>query len=492
MLGLKMTKAEKEQLSASAALDRHDTAYWLFRINEASVVGNVRQNLLDRSLAIEIREALKSMEFDADNGQWMRPEVYITFEPELLKRAGMTASVLHVGRSSQDMLSTSNAAQMREGMLFMATSIANLIESFMKKADQYWDGLIPLYTNGVQAQPNRMSHYLYAQAVSWERFLEQLLQCIKRYNFSPMGAAVLNGSCWSLDQSYTAKVLGFDCVGVNAFDAGQLAGNDMPVEMAQLISSAMVRITGFLQDFSVQYAQTRPWMTFNLAGSTYISSAMPQKRNPGFINNCRRDASSVMAETQNAILRSHNLMLGMPDARDIYLNMEWIKDALSVLNNFQKVVDGLTLNEERALEEINSDWSCTQNIADTLVKEANLPFRLGHHFASHFVTWAKKEQVTPMTVTYEMVCEQWDAFVAQTGEAQGEFPLTKEALMCAMDPKAIVQNRLTMGGPQEAEMQLQKTELTKTLCQYRCQIDAMNEQIETGIKTLSEDLQALV
>lgn len=64
--------------------------------------------------------------------------------------------------------------------------------------------------------------------------------------------------------------------------------------------------------------------------------------------------------------------------------------------------------------------------------------------------------------------------------------------MWVMDPKAIVQNRLTMGGPQEAEMQLQKTELTKTLCQYRCQIDAMNEQIKMGIKTLSDDLQALV
>ena len=97
-----------------------------------------------------------------------------------------------------------------------------------------------------------------------------------------------------------------------------------------------------------------------------------------------------------------------------------------------------------------------------------------------------------MTVTYEMVCEKWDAFVAQTGEAQGEFPLTKEALMSAMDPKEIVHNRLTMGGPQESEMQLQKTELTKTLCQYRRQIDAVNEQIEKGIKTLSDDLEALL
>ena len=95
MLGMSMTKAEAgEAFEALKALKSHDTAYWLFRINEASVVGNVRRGLLTTELARTIREALAAMESDADEGRWTRPELYITFEPELLKRTGMPASVL--------------------------------------------------------------------------------------------------------------------------------------------------------------------------------------------------------------------------------------------------------------------------------------------------------------------------------------------------------------------------------------------------------------
>ena len=175
MLGMTMTKAEAgEAFEALQALKCHDTAYWLFRINEASVVGNVRRGLLSTELARTIRGALAAMESDADEGRWTRPELYITFEPELLKRTGMPASVLHVGRSSQDILATTNAAQLREGALVLARGVYVLIEALLKKADQYWDTLVPFYTNGVQAQPGRYSHYLYAQAQAFARQLERL------------------------------------------------------------------------------------------------------------------------------------------------------------------------------------------------------------------------------------------------------------------------------------------------------------------------------
>ena len=146
-----------------------------------------------------------------------------------------------------------------------------------------------------------------------------------------MGSGVLNGSPWSLDQDYTAKVLGFNSVAENAFEANQLASNDFPLEASQVIQAIMIKITNFLQDFMVQYAQPRPWIQLVKAGRTYISSAMPQKRNPGLINNCRRNAAVVISESQNVLLRIHNLNEGMPDARDNEINLEWLCDALHVI-----------------------------------------------------------------------------------------------------------------------------------------------------------------
>ena len=82
MLGMTMTKAEAgEAFEALKTLKCHDTAFWLFRINEASVVGNTRRGLLTTELARTIRKALAEMEIDANEGRWPRPELYITFEP---------------------------------------------------------------------------------------------------------------------------------------------------------------------------------------------------------------------------------------------------------------------------------------------------------------------------------------------------------------------------------------------------------------------------
>ncbi|HIU84000.1 MAG TPA: arginase [Candidatus Aphodousia gallistercoris] len=492
MLGLTMTKAEEgEALQALKTLARHDTAYWLFRINEASVVGNVRRGLLPVDIAKNIREALASMERDADEGRWMRPQLYITFEPEMLKRCGMQASILHVGRSSQDILATTNGAQVREALLMLSRGVQSLIQVFLDKADQFWDTVVPFYTNGVQAQPGRYSHYLYAQAQSWGRDLDRLFECLSRYDFCAMGSAVLNGSVWPLDQEYTAKALGYAKTGDNAFDSVHMAGNDFPYEASQIVQSLMMHITNFIQDFMVQYAQTRPWIILQKAGSTYISSAMPQKRNPGLINDCRRDAAVVTCASQNVMLRIHNLNEGMADPRDILLNLEWLTDAYRVIHTFEGIVEGLQVNKERALEELNSDWTCTQNIADVLVKVAGVPFRQGHHFASVMVTWARANTKMPSNVTYAEVCEQWKQFAAKEDGLPAELPLDEKTLFAAMDPTAIVEARETIGGPQEADMQRQKALWAGRMQKWQALREDRMQHIAQSLKALHDDLAAL-
>ena len=54
-----------------------------------------------------------------------------------------------------------------------------------------------------------------------------------------------------------------------------------------------LRVGALMQDVHVQYHQTRPWLL--LAPSrTYSSSSMPQKANPGIIQNTRTLASDVV------------------------------------------------------------------------------------------------------------------------------------------------------------------------------------------------------
>ena len=46
------------------------------------------------------------------------------------------------------------------------------------------------------------------------------------------------------------------------------------------------------------------------------------------------------------------------------------------------MLDGIVVNAPRALEEINAEYSTMTEVADFLMQRANVPFRIGHHFAA--------------------------------------------------------------------------------------------------------------
>mgnify|MGYP001729292796 CR=1 FL=1 len=114
MLGMHMGRVPAPSAAEDAAGPggervNFDTEDWLQLINRASVVANVEAGLLDRENARRLADALNDMRSEREKPGAERAELYIAFEPELLRRAGMAASVLHVGRSSQDILATANA-----------------------------------------------------------------------------------------------------------------------------------------------------------------------------------------------------------------------------------------------------------------------------------------------------------------------------------------------------------------------------------------------
>ena len=140
----------------------------------------------------------------------------------------------------------------------------------------------------------------------------------------------------------------------------------------------MLQVGQFIAEVMQQYAQPRPWI---LVSATYASSAMPQKRNPGPLIDVRRDAGVVLAELQSVVMRAHNLPTGMYDAKDEKVNRAFVAEASDVLEAFAAVLGMLRVNPERALEELNLDWTASQELADVLMRRFRVPFRVGHALA---------------------------------------------------------------------------------------------------------------
>lgn len=113
------------------------------------------------------------------------------------------------------------------------------------------------------------------------------------------------------------------------------------------------------------------------------------------------------------------------------------------------MVENLKVDRERVLAELNADWTCTQEIADGLVRNANVDFRTGHGFASALVTWACTNGKTPASVQYEEVCACWREWAKEKNLAL-DFPLNEEKLRASLDPALILAHRRTVGSASPA------------------------------------------
>ena len=194
------------------------------------------------------------------------------------------------------MLSTVRAAIIRDEMLGLAEALQTTTASMVRLAAAHRGTVVPNYTNGVAAQPNSFGHALLGHVAGLERDAERLRQAFGRLDRSPMGTTVLNGTSWPLDRDRMAAYLGFPALVDNAYDAAQISATEIPVEAGSVATTIALHGGAFVEDVMTQYAQPRPWILLREGGgNTYVSSAMPQKRNPGLLNDTRAEASRVIA-----------------------------------------------------------------------------------------------------------------------------------------------------------------------------------------------------
>ncbi len=434
--------------STSDEAEKETWGVWQNRINRASLVMLVDQGILDRDSARTIAEAQKWAE-----GEQAKPGAepvtdIMPLEKMLISRCGQEATLIHTGRSRQDIYATLNQARLRTSVLDFADALNSFRAKLLEIAGQHTETWIPAYTNGVQAMPVTLGFYLWAYLESFGRDFDRLREAYARVNRSSLGSAVLANSAWPLSRPELAELLGFDGPIENSLDSSQVSLFDVPLEAAGIASNVAVRISTLLADVAQQYAQTRPCLLLDTS-STYSSSAMPQKRNPGVINKARAKAGDVIGAMETCYTRAHNLPLGMYDNKESVSedNSAVFVKSVHLLALTEWAFTMLRVNKERALEELENDWTCTMALAEGLQMHFGLPFRVGHNFASAVVTVARREGWIPKNFPFEKAKE---CFREVTGKLLGkpeELPMTEADFRKYLSPEYVVRTRVGVGSP---------------------------------------------
>jgi argininosuccinate lyase len=471
--------------SAAAAPPAPDAFQRLSQINKASIVMLAETGLVPRPLAGQIAGGIRTVIAGEGRPGAKRSGDYLEFEALLVKAAGPDASRLHTGRSRQDIGSTSSRMQLREALLATFERALEPRRKLLDLAAKHVDTVVPAYTHGLQAQPISLAHYLLAFASAFERDCERLSQAYPRINQSPLGAAALATSGFPLDRKRLAALLGFNGVVENSLDANQVSGMDAQTELASVLAISALHVGQFVQDIHIQYSDPVPWITLE-PSLTHPSSIMPQKRNPNLLEPLRILASSVVSDAQAALLVAHNTSTGMNDPKNASESLETARRARQMYDMYAALVGGLVVDADRALAEVDADYSTMTEVADTLLREAQVPFRIGHHYASEITTYGRQHGKKPKDLTdaeFERIYQQADG-----GQ---KLPVPASSIRSALNAQDVVRNRKGLGGTQPAEVRRMLEERKLALASSRTWLDGRRNDLKQAEERLEAAFQGL-
>ncbi|MGU3383559.1 argininosuccinate lyase [Methylobacterium sp. D53M] len=440
-------------IPAGARAEPKDSFARIDQINRASLVMTVETGIVPRALGATVARALDQVAADAAKPGAERPDDYLRIEPLITAIAGADATRMHSGRSRQDIIPTVLKLEQRDRLLNLARALDETRAALLAVAEREADTIVPAYTNGVQAQPTTLGHVYLGYASVLARDADRLRETWARLNLSPLGAAALGTSSFPVDRERLAALLGFDAPVENSYDSGQLAPMDMGLELTGLAANLATTAGSFAQDLYAQYHQTRPWILLREGALTGPSSIMPQKRNPVALYSLRMKASDVVGAAQAFVIMAHNVDSGMPDYKRNQAEPpgRTLAEAAEMCRRWTRVLDGLVVDRARAADEVAADYSTTTELADTLQREADVPFRLGHHFASELVSYGRSHDLRPADLPFPEVRRIYAEAAAGSG-LKPDLPLDEARFRAALSARGMVDAAKGLGGPQPAEV----------------------------------------
>jgi argininosuccinate lyase len=446
-----LSTAPQAQQPERRAATINDAFYWLNEQNKASLIMLVDEGIITRDLGTKIAGALTQVIADGARPGAMRSRDYLAVEADLIKIGGPEISRLHSGRSRQDLGQTSTRLLLRDAFLTTLGQFNDARATLLAMAEKNPGAILPFYTHGVQAQPTSLGHYLGGYLQAMTRSSDRYTQAWARLNLSPLGGAAGGTSSFPVNRARLAELLGFDGILVNSFDAGQIANQDNGVELSTVAASGALTVSMLAADLTVQYADPEPWFQLTEGSQTGISSIMPQKRNPTGLEQLHLTTSTVTGQAVTYLIQANNVMSGMGDYKGDQ-PLQVVRSLGRMYQDFDTMLKAFVFNPERARQEVNNDYSMTTELADILQREADVPFRVGHHFASDIVTYGRARHLKPAEVPYDeaqrLFSDAWKAF----GKDNQRLPLTEPQFRRALSGENMVESAKPVGGPQKAEV----------------------------------------
>ncbi len=353
----------------------------------------------------QILHALRALDFESIrrsvyDGSF--EDLFYYLQREITKHCGDadTAGKLHTARSRNDIDVTIYRIYLRPKLLELIREANELRTNLLDLAAVHHETLIPAYTHTQPAQPSTLAHFLLAMAEVLGRDVGRLERAYDDINFCPLGACAITTTGFPINRHRVAELLGFSAPTDNAY--ASIASIDYFTGMLGSMSAMLVNIGKFAQEFLLM-----AMMEFNVVrlpdGFVQGSSIMPQKRNPVALEHIRALASKALGQSLGVFTAVHNTPFGdINDSEDDIQPLIYnaLRDATRAVSLFAATLKSATFNLDILKERAEANFITVTELADSIVRKENLPFRIAHKIVGECV---KTAYANKTKITYEML-----------------------------------------------------------------------------------------
>ncbi len=355
-------------------------------VNEAHVLALYRAGAIGRADSVKLVRALRAVKKSRRTRRRVE-DIHVLIEEEVTRHAGeVLGGMLHTGKSRNDQVVTAIRMVLRDSLLSLSSRLLSLERELLRIAWKHRESLFVGYTHLQPAQPITFAHYLLAVGDAILRDVLRLRESYGRVNHCPMGAGALAGSSFRIDRLLTARLLGFDGIVENSLDA--TGTRDFVLEALAVFGLVALDFSRLAQDL-IFYGSSDVGILEWPDSFTSTSSMMPQKKNPDVLELIRARCGRVASAFSTAAGIVHALPSGYNLDFQELTPMLW--DSLDTLNSCLDMFIGL-MGKVAPSEGIGSRQSLrfivATEVANTLSREANVPFRTAHHLVGKAVRLA--------------------------------------------------------------------------------------------------------
>jgi argininosuccinate lyase len=348
----------------------------------------------DDAKAIESGLDQVAVEYERDGvpEDWALEDIHMTVESRLAELIGPAAGRLHTARSRNDQVATDFRLWVRQACEETDAALGLMQVALLARADEHAASIMPGFTHLQTAQPVTLGHHLMAYFEMVARDRSRFADARDRMNQCPLGSAALAGTGFPIDREMTAQALGFVGPTANSLDA--VSDRDFALDYLAAAAQCALHLSRLAEEFVIWASQPFGFVRLPDALSTG-SSIMPQKKNPDAAELVRGHAGRIVGCGVSLMVTMKGLPLAY--SKDMQDDKPPVFEAAGLLGlsiaAMTGMIEGAEFRTARMREAAELGYATATDLADWLVREANIPFREAHHITGAAVRLAESRGV---------------------------------------------------------------------------------------------------